>query len=292
MVSLQAAAAVNISTSGTPRLVKESILYILSPDSEITGKQSLRLIYTIVRTACDRDPSQAPEIASQSIHAISQSSKWTILVMMAASNHTDASKLVRLPSYISVSSTKEYNAHVEAAVRAVFDSKALDHRDPAMLSRVLEAVSLRLVRDLSMQAALSEKLMKSGKWTDSTSLPVESGAIAANLTRDVCDIITRQSLASGFPQETLSRAFDEAQKKCFQAARNDAQKHFDEKVNGPGANGLAAKIARISNYNELKAMRLYDSSSPVVQELFRLKEKKALSSDHAVRNAIALLIGQ
>lgn len=263
-------------------VVKEAIYYILSPESGLLHKQASDAVYWIVRTACDEAPDQTPEIASMSIHAISRSSEGTVLNRMSAANETAPDKARKLSASISATVTVTFNDYIKHAVKAVFDSRALNHRDKEMLQRVVDSVTIRLVYDLSLQAALSEKLMKSGKWTGSTSLPVANGMNAADLTRGVCRMMNDQAVASGFDGPFVVSVFQSAQSKCFQVARNEAQQHFDERV-GSNASGLASKVATLKSGGE--TIRLYHPC-PVVTALEQLRGRNSLSNMRSLRGVI------
>lgn len=268
-------------------VVKEAIYYVLSPESALLHKQASDAVYWIVRTACDQVPDQTPEIASVAIHAISHSAERTVLTRMAAANETSASQARQLSSSVSATVTARFNDYIKKAVRAVFDGRGFDHHSKVMLQNVVDSVSIRLVRDLSMQAALSDKLMKSGKWSDTTSLPVATAKTASELTRDVCGMMRDQAVASGFEGPFVVSVFQTAQTKCFQVARNEAQQHFDERV-GSNASGLASKVVNLKSGGE--AILLYHPC-PVVTALEQLRSRNSLSNMRALRGVIRSSLG-
>ena len=268
--------------------MKEAIYYVLSPESGLLHKQASDAVYWIVRTACDEVPDQTPEIASMAIHAISHSSERTVLTRMSAANETSPARARELSSSVSATVTVTFNDYIKQAVKAVFESRGLDHRNKEMLQRVVDSVTIRLVRDLSLQAGLSDKLMKSGKWTASTSLPIANGMNAADLTRDVCKMMNDQAVASGFDGSFVVSVFQSAQSKCFQVARNEAQQHFDERI-GSNASGLASKVATLKSGGE--TIYLYHPC-PVVTTLEQLKSRNSLSSMRALRGVIRSSLGE
>jgi hypothetical protein len=263
-------------------LVKEAIYYALSPESGLKHKQASDAVYWIVRTTCDESPGQTPEIASNAIHAISRSAERTVLTRMAASNETSAEKARQLYASVSATVTITFNDYVKKAVKAVFDSRGLDHRNKQMLQEVVDAVTLRFVRDLSLQAALSDHLMRNGTWMGSTSLPVANGMNAADLTRDVCRMMGEQALASGFDEAFVVSVFSVAQSKCFEYARIDAQRHYESRV-GSSAIGLASKVASLKSGAE--SIRLYHPC-PVVTALEQLRNRNSLANMRALRGVI------
>jgi len=277
-----------VPSSAEVTVVKEAIYYVLSPESGLFHKQASDAVYWIVRTACDEVPDQTPEIASIAIHAISHSAERTVLTRMAAANETTPEKAHQLSASVSATVTATFNEYIKQAVKAVFDARGLDHRSKEMLQRVVDSVTIRLVRDLSLQAALSEKLMKSGKWTDKTSLPVATGKNAADLTRDVCRMMSDQAVASGFDGPFVVSVFQTAQAKCFRVANNEAQQHFDERV-GSNSSGLAAKVASLNSGGD--TIQLYHPCA-VVDALEQLRSRNSLSNMRALRGVIRSSLGE
>jgi hypothetical protein len=263
-------------------VAKEAIYYVISPESGLSHNRASDAVYWIVRTACDQKPDQTPEIASLAIHAISRSAERTVLEMMAAANRLRVDKARRLPSNVSATVTATFNDYIKKAVMGLFDSQALRRRDGEMLQRMVTAVTMRLVKDLSMQAALSDKLMRDGKWTDSTSLPVENGKIASDLTKDICRMISQQAMSVGYDGKCVQDAFLTAKSECFKVAQTEAQHHFDEKI-GAGSHGLASKVAALAK-SDMEII-LY-TQCPVVMALQDLKQKARIGNMTSIRSVI------
>jgi len=237
------------SCPAAAEIAAAATIYALSNDSGLTSRQASALLTTTMRQLSMSAPEQATALNVAAMKALQQ----VVLDAAAAGKtpQTDLShdQIAALPPEEAVTTPDGYRKMTKAVIQGGVDGAMSMGLGAEGLQALITAVTVSMVQDAGLQAAIAVNQNKSGE--NAKFLPMSDAKTATDVTSLIVSTIVQVALTAGFTDKEISTAINKAASEAFEAAKNISDIAAAQSASAAGtdaatsaANEVASAVAK------------------------------------------------
>lgn len=206
------------SCPAAAEIAAAATIYALSNDSGLNSRQASALLTTTMRQLSMSAPEQATALNVAAMKALQQ-----VVLDSAAAGKTPQSDLshdqiAALPPEEAVTTPDGYRKMTKAVIQGGVDGAMSMGLGAEGLQALITAVTVSMVQDAGMQAALAVNQSKNDQNTKF--LPMSDAETAKDVTSLIISTIVDVALRAGFTDKEISTAINKAANDAIEAANN------------------------------------------------------------------------
>lgn len=245
------------SCPAAAEIAAAATIYALSNDSGLTSRQASAFLTTTMRQLSMSAPEQATPLNVAAMKALQK----VVLDAAAAGKtpQTDLShdQVALLSPEEAVTTPDGYRKMTKAVIQGGVDGAMSMGLGAEGLQALITAVTVSMVQDAGMQAAVAQAQNKNGENTKF--LPISDAETAKDVTAIIVSTIVQVALTAGFTDKEISTAINKAANEAVEAANS-----IGDLVGAQSASSAGTDVAT-SAANEVASAVAKETASAVAK---------------------------
>jgi hypothetical protein len=238
------------SCDQAPQITAAATSFALQGDTGLNARQASAVVTTVVRQATQTAPYAMSEICNAAMQTVQAAVLQTAAQGKSPQGNLSHEEVAQLPPSEAVAVADGYRKMTKAVVQGAIDGGVSAGIDAPELQKLIASVTVSMVKDAGVQAALTATSSKNGTPDPSKGLPMDTAEEGKTVTAMIVATITQVAKNAGFSDKEISTAVNRAAAECVSTAQNidavirqSVASQVAGQVAGQVANQVASQIA-------------------------------------------------
>jgi hypothetical protein len=230
------------SCAEAPQIAAAATSFALQNDSGLNARQASAVVTTVVRQATQAAPYAVAAIATAAMQSIQQTVLQTAAQGKTPQGDLSHEQVAQLTPQEAVTVADGYRKMTKAVAQGAIDGAVSSGMGAPELQQLIAAVTVSIVKDAGVQAALTAATSKNGTPDPSKSLPIDTAEEGQKVTAMIVATIVQVAQNSGFTEKEVSTAVNRAAAECLATAQNIGSV-IQQEVSSGAASQVAGQVA-------------------------------------------------
>jgi hypothetical protein len=238
------------SCDQAPQITAAATSFALQGDSGLNARQASAVVTTVVRQATQTAPYAMSEICNAAMQTVQATALQTAAQGKSPPENLSHEEVAQLPPSEAVAVADGYRKMTKAVVQGAIDGGVSAGIEAPELQKLIASVTVSMVKDAGVQAALTAATSKNGTPDPSKGLPMDTAEEGKAVTAMIVATLSQVAKNAGFSDKEISTAINRAAAECVATAQNidavirqSVASQVAGQVAGQVANQVASQVA-------------------------------------------------